>query len=143
MSSDTPTDRRDFLGQIAASAIVLAGTACAAPASVAQTATPSPTPTRTPAPSNGAVDWDDSWFARLTAKHKAVFDSPDFEEGVALSQASGYIRAMREALGAGVNDVQTVVVVRHRAVPMAFNDAIWAKYGIVEHGMVNYTSNMW
>ena len=137
--SDTPTPRRDFLGQIAASAIVLAGTACAAPPSVAQAVGPTPTP-----PAGGAAaDWDDSWFARLTAKHKAVFDSPDFEEGVALSQASGYIRAMREALGAGVNDVQTVVVVRHRAVPMAFNDAMWAKYNIGEERKVKDSSDKW
>jgi hypothetical protein len=146
--SNTPTPRREFLGLVAASAIVLAGTACAAPASVMQTvAAPVATPGNASNASNAgpasAVQWDDSWFGRLTAKHKAVFDSPDFEDGIALSQASGYIRGMREAVGAGVNDVQTVVVVRHRAVPMAFNDAMWAKYNIGEERKVKDSSDKW
>jgi hypothetical protein len=76
------------------------------------------------------IQWDDSWFAKLTAKHKAVFDSPAFEDGLALSHASGYIRGMRDAIGAGVDDVQIVLVMRHAAVPMTLNDAMWAKYQI-------------
>jgi hypothetical protein len=76
------------------------------------------------------VHWDDSWFGRLTAKHKAVFDSPQIEDGLALANATGYIRGMRDAIAAGDNDVQTVVVIRHAAIPMAFNDAMWAKYEI-------------
>jgi hypothetical protein len=129
-----PTDRREFLGQIAASAIVIAGTACASPATAGQTTTPTPAPVP---PSNGGTGqaaapthWDDSWFGKLTAKHKAVFDSPAFEDGLAVAHASGYIRAMREALGAGVDDVQIVLVMRHAAVPMTLNDAMWAKYQI-------------
>jgi hypothetical protein len=66
----------------------------------------------------------------LTAKHKAVFDSPQIEDGLVLANATGYIRGMREAVAAGDNDVQTVIVVRHSAVPMAFNDAMWEKYQI-------------
>ena len=131
-----PTDRREFLGQIAASAIVIAGTACASPASAGPTTAPTPVPGPTsnrgsstgqaPAPTH----WDDSWFAKLTAKHKAVFDSPAFEDGLALAHVSGYIRAMHDAIGAGVDDVQIVLVMRHAAVPMTLNDAMWAKYEI-------------
>ena len=76
------------------------------------------------------MHWDDSWFARLTAKHKAVFDSPQIEDGLVLANATGYIRGMRDALSAGDNDVQTVIVIRHAAIPMAFNDAMWEKYEI-------------
>lgn len=121
------TDRRDFLGQIAASAIVLAGTACAGPIAATQAAAPTPAPTPVPP---APVHWDDSWFSRLTAKHKAVFDSPMIEDGLVLSNATGYIRGMRDAVAAGPDDVQTVVVLRHQAVPMIFNDAMWAKYEI-------------
>jgi hypothetical protein len=35
---------------------------------------------------------------------------------------------MRDAVAAGPNDVQTVIVIRHQGIPMAFNDAMWAKY---------------
>jgi hypothetical protein len=37
---------------------------------------------------------------------------------------------MRDAIAAGENDVQAVVVIRHAAIPMAFNDAMWEKYEI-------------
>jgi len=125
--ADLPTPRREFLGHIAASAIVFAGTACAGPVAASQA--PAPTPAPAPIPPAPA-HWDDSWFARLTAKHKAVFDSPAIDDGLVLSNAAGYIRGMREAVAAGPNDVQTVVVLRHLAVPMVLNDAMWEKYEI-------------
>ena len=37
---------------------------------------------------------------------------------------------MRDALNAGDGDVQAVLIIRHAAIPMAFNDAMWAKYEI-------------
>jgi hypothetical protein len=135
-TDERATPRREFLGQVAASAIVLAGAACATPAATVQSApapattTPGPQPPTPPPASTGPVHWDDSWFARLTAKHKAVFDSPQIDDGLALANASGYIRGMRDAIGAGDNDVQAVIVIRHAAIPMAFNDAMWAKYEI-------------
>lgn len=132
-SSDSSTPRRDFLGQMAVSALALAGTACAAPAAAIQTASTAPTPA---APSGGrqAQSWDDSWTTRLTAKHKAVFDSPDVEENTTLGLLQGqrYIQGMRDALNAGPNDVQLVLVVRHKSIPFAFNDAMWEKYKIGE-----------
>src|SRR5262249_28684447 len=131
MSSDS-TARREFLGQIAASAMVLAGAACATPGAGQSPAT-SPAPGASPGASLGgsqAVSWDDSWFGRPTAKHKAVFDSPQIEDGLVLANASGYIRGMRDAADAGEHDVQAVIVVRHGAIPMAFNDAMWQKYEI-------------
>jgi hypothetical protein len=126
MSSE-PTPRREFLGQIAASAMVLAGAGCAAPAT---SATPAVTPAGTPPSGARSAQWDDSWFGRLTAKHKAVFDSPDIEDGLALANASFFVSGMRDAAGAGEGDVQAVVVIRHHAIPMAFNDAMWQKYEI-------------
>ncbi len=119
--SETTTPRREFLGQIAASAIVLAGTACAGPLAANQSA-PQPI-----APPPAPTHWDDSWFGRLTTKHKAVFDSPEIEDGLAVSHAASYITGMRAAIGAG-SDVMSVLVIRHAAIPMAFNDAMWAKY---------------
>ena len=53
----------------------------------------------------------------------------EFEDGSALAHAAGYIRGMRDA-GAGDDDVQVVIVMRHAAVPMTLNDAMWAKYEI-------------
>jgi hypothetical protein len=122
------------------SAIVLASAACATPAA---TATPAPGSCSATAAKwkrgagvggGGAIpartSWDDSWFSKLTAKHKAVFDSPEINDGLVIANATGYIRGMRDAIGAGENDVQTVVVIRHAAVAMLFNDAMWEKYPI-------------
>jgi hypothetical protein len=135
MSDEKTTPRRDFLGQVAASAIVLAGTACATPAATATQAAPTPTGPAVQPNRGGAgplppppSTWDDSWFGKLTAKHKAVFDSPEIADGLVLTNAAGYIRGMRDAIGAGENDVQTVIVLRHVAVVMFLNDAMWSKY---------------
>jgi hypothetical protein len=127
----TATPRREFLGQSAASAVVLAGAACSTPAAAAQMATAA-------APARGGVSstqaWDDSWFSKLTARHKAVFDSPEVEENSTLgfNHAPRYIQGMYDALGATPRDVQTVVVVRHKSIGFAFNDAMWEKYAIGE-----------
>jgi hypothetical protein len=130
--TDRTTDRREFLGQIAASAIVIAGTACVTQSQATQTA-PTPAPAAPPEPTH----WDDTWFTRLTAKHKAVFDSPEANDGVALSQATRYIQGMQQALAAGPNDVQVVVVIRHAAIPLIFNDAMWEKYDIGKEAKVH------
>lgn len=140
--NDSPnaTPRRDFLGQMAASALVLAGSACAAPAAAAQAMSGAPAPGQ-----NRATAWDDSWFGRLTAKHKAVFDSPEFDEGNILGpgHATRYINGVRDALGVPITDVQTVVVIRHKAIPFAFNDAMWEKYAIGEDLKIKGEDDKW
>ena len=133
--SSRPTARREFLGHLATTAVALAGTACvsghAAPAAAAGT---------TPQPANGPagpataqptrVQWDDSWVSKLTAKHKAMFEAAAVDEGNVLGHAVRYLNGMREALETADGDVQVVLVIRHSAIPMAFNDAMWAKYNI-------------
>jgi hypothetical protein len=125
--SESPTPRREFLGQIAVSALALAGTACAG--SPTQTA---PAPVATPAPAardtSAPTHWDDSWSARLTAKHKAVFDMPEVDDGLAIDHAVLWLDGCRYALGAAPGDAHAVIVVRHAAVVLAFNDAMWSKY---------------
>ena len=74
--------------------------------------------------------WDVSWMGRITAKHKAVFDSPEIEEGTALWQAMSYLGFVKDVCGTGDSDASVVVVLRHRAVPLLFNDAMWAKYDV-------------
>jgi hypothetical protein len=116
---------------MAASALVLAGGACAAPVAAASRVT------------NGASQsaWDDSWTQRLKAKHKAVFDSPEIDDGRAFSQATSYVRAMHDALGS--DDSQTVVVIRHHAIPLILNDAMWKKYPIGEDKGVKERDGQW
>ena len=144
IEANQPTARREFLGQIAASAIVLAGTACAGPAATTQAA-PAPAPPRNPdATPPAPTHWDDSWFTRLTAKHKAVFDSPEVDDGLAIEHAVLFLRGMKDAIGAGPGDAQAVIVIRHVGVIMAFNDAMWSKYEIgKERKVKDYSTDKW
>jgi hypothetical protein len=142
--TDRPTPRREFIGQLTASAIVLATAACAPGAAGQASTTPAPTPTPRPTTPPAPVHWDDSWFGRLTARHKAIFDSPAVEDGIVFTHATGYITGMRDAALAGLTDVQTVIVIRHAGIPMAFNDAMWEKYEIGKTGKIkDFSTDKW
>jgi len=128
------TRRREFLGQLAGVAVALTGTACATGQGSSPGAGARPTigpgdarpvPSRTAAP---ATAFDDSWTARLTARHKSVYDSPSINDGVALGHASAVMNGYHAALGAPGTDLNIVIVIRHAAIPMALNDAMWDKY---------------
>ena len=127
ISSRTP--RRQFIGELATTAAALAAAACAPAAAASGAGDQAPTPTRRPLAAVSTT-WDASWMAKITAKHKAVFDAPEIGDGVALYHAHGYLRAVKDVFGTGDDDASVVVVLRHTAVPMLFNDAMWAKYEI-------------
>jgi hypothetical protein len=123
VSSDPlSTDRRDFIGQLATTAVALTTAACAAPAvaaaPVAQAAAGAGSP-------QARTAWDDSWFGRITASHRAVFDMPTIDDGMGFAHVSGYLRAMKEIHDA---DAQAVLVIRHAALPLVLNEAMWQKY---------------
>ena len=67
---------------------------------------------------------------RITARHKVVFDSPEIDEGTALYHAFSYLRSVKDVFGTGDADASVVVCLRHAAVPLLFNDAMWTKYDI-------------
>lgn len=120
-------DRRGFLTRVAA-----AGVAAALP-TVADAGAP-------PAPPAG--DWDDSWTARVrAAKYRMVFDSPEPQDGLALMQAGRYRDGYQAALGATGADVVPVVVLRHFATVLAFDDAIWQEYGVAEWRKIKHPTS--
>ena len=133
-----PLPRRDFVSQIAVSALALAGTGCATGA--AASASPSASTSSTPRPATQTT-WDDSWFGRLKAKHRAVFEQPEIDMGSGPSYAVRYLTGMRDALG--VDDAQAVVVLRHQAVPLVLDDAMWEKYGIGEERKLKGAGDAW
>jgi intracellular sulfur oxidation DsrE/DsrF family protein len=124
--------RREFLAQIATTAAVaaaaVAGTACAAPlaAGTALTGTAS---SGTSSPQRATPAFDDSWTARVSAaRHRAVFDSPAVEEGLALEQVVTYLSGYHEMFDATDADTVAVVVMRHAGTVMALGDALWDRY---------------
>jgi hypothetical protein len=135
-----PTDRRDFLGKIAAASVALTSAACAtapAPATPAPASAPATGQAAAANPPEGPAPivpptWDNSWFNKLKARHKAVFEQPDLNYGSAVSFAQRWISGMRDAGTAKPGDFQAVLVLRHEAVPLLVNNTIWEKYGVGE-----------
>jgi hypothetical protein len=126
------SDRREFLAHMATAAVVIAGTACAAPLAAAGGQSP-----ETMGSSRGTAPFDDSWTRRVSAaKHRAVFDSPAVEDGLALEHATFFMQGFREQLDVGGDDVVPVVVMRHQGTVLAFNDALWEKFAIGERAKV-------
>ena len=118
-SANEPTRRRSFIGQLAGGAAALAGFGFAPPLFAGE----SPLVPRTEGP------WDDSWTAKLDGKKlRTVFDAPQVNSALALHQANAVIENYRDVAGITEKDLGLVVVIRHRAIPMAFNDSIWEKY---------------
>ena len=134
----TETPRRQFLGELAAGAAALAAVACAPAATAANAPAQAPVPANQPPatrmtkplPPQSSIKWDSSWMDRISARHKVVFDSPEIVEGTALYHAMSYLGSVKDVFGTGDSDASVVVVLRHRAVPMLYNDAMWKKYDI-------------
>ena len=82
-----------------------------------------------PSPS-AAAEWDLTWIDRLTGKYRTVFDSPEVNDGMAFTNATVFMMGFKEVYNATDADMQAVIVMRHRGVVQAFNDAMWEKYGI-------------
>ena len=82
--------RREFLAHVATAAAVLAGTACAAPLAAAGLNGSS-------AGGTHKAPFNDDWTHRVAAaKHKAVFDSPGVDDGLALTHATFFMQGYRE-----------------------------------------------
>jgi hypothetical protein len=113
------TDRREFLGTLAAAALVgrTAGTV------------------RTDGGSRGGKpaspsDWDVSWAEKQSGKHKAVFDNIEMSMGLGLLRALVWMKDYNEVYGTPASDMSAVVVLRHNAIWMAMDDAFWAHHNI-------------
>lgn len=86
--------------------------------------------------SSAAAHWEparhekDDWLEKQPAKHRLVFDTTSPEGvGEALAFANNYFRTNRVDYGLENSDLAVVVVLRHRATALGYNDAMWAKYG--------------
>ena len=73
----------------------------------------------------------DDWYDQLPGKHRLFFDTtkPEALED-AIQFAGNFYSANRSDYGLENADLAVIVCMRHRSAPFAFNDAIWAKYGV-------------
>lgn len=115
-------NRRQFLGNLAA---LSAGGALLPPALAADG----------PEPVQGS-QWDLSWRDRVAGDFRAVFDVPEISDGVGLWRAADWKRTVRAVYGDAAKDVSAVLVVRHKAIPMAMSHAFWERHAIGEEEKV-------
>lgn len=123
MGSPSPlTPRRGFLGGIVAGAAALvAGRVSAAHGEVLASLEP---------PTVG-----DEFLTKIKGTYKQVFDCVEPNDGWGPTFALNFIDSTEGAKKVTDKDVTAVAVMRHFAMPLTLNDAVWAKYKLGE--MIN------
>lgn len=80
----------------------------------------------------------DDWVAKINGKHKMVFDVPKPNGIFAFAWPKVFLLT-NEATGTPEKETNSVVVLRHDAIPYAMEDKLWAKYkfgeffGVADH----------
>ena len=113
------TPRRDFLGRIAAGAAAAAGMA-ATPQTLDAQAAPRPVSDK----------FDMSWQDRVQGKFRAVFDSPKLADGGEVWRASSWRDQVEEIYSVKDPEVTSVLVIRHRGIPLVMDDEFWDRHSI-------------
>lgn len=123
-ATEHPTDRRRFLASVAGTTAAIAAAGLSARELFAQRTYP-----EYAQPQGG---WDLSWAERVArARHRQAFDVTEVGDGLAFTNAQVYLRGYADVFRTSDTDMGVVMVVRHRAMALVLNDAIWAraKYG--------------
>lgn len=117
MSSGATTQRRGFLGRMAAAAV-------AASAPWSRTA-------------EAQQDGPDEWLKAQTGAHRCLFDFPQHRAGVPLVHIFNYLATYKAAYGESAPNVSAVGtfygVGPDSSIPLAFNDKIWSDYELGEY----------
>ncbi|HET7587979.1 MAG TPA: twin-arginine translocation signal domain-containing protein [Gammaproteobacteria bacterium] len=114
--------RRQFIGCLAGGGAALAlGGLLPSAAEAAAVATPHP----------HAGQWDERWLRRIDGRHRQVFDAVSVGDEMLIFGVN-YIDTNKLAYDLADNDITTVIVLRHMAIPMAFSDDIWRRYKLGE-----------
>jgi hypothetical protein len=114
----TKSDRRKFLGNIAGGAAALG--LLSIPSSIKAA----------PSLFQDAHDAEEI-FKKLNGKHKVVFDATQ-PHGLYPFAWPRVFLLTNEATGTAAKDNSVMVVLRHKAIPYAFEDRLWVKYNFGE-----------
>jgi intracellular sulfur oxidation DsrE/DsrF family protein len=124
------THRRGFLGRVATVAAAL-GVGELVPGRLAAQDYSS-----VGQPTTGDANYA-AWLAGIKGSHRQVYDAVSHNDGFALIWARVFLMTGAPAYGVPESDLGVVVVLRHGAIPIAFNDAMWAKYKFGEFWKIN------
>jgi len=117
------------MGTAVAGFVVGASAACAAQ-------TPEAPETAGFAPARHELD---AWLDQLPGQHRVFIDSATAIGGAeALLYANNLYNAQENAYSGGPADFAMVVCLRHFSTPFGYNDAVWAKYGGMFHGAMQF-----
>ena len=116
------TNRREFIEHIAATAMFGA---------LPLTSLPSAFGAFTAPANANASGFDFSWVNKLKGKtHKAIFDCAEVDSGYGVWRAGMWEPQYHAELGVKPTDTATVLVLRHAALVLAFQQDFWDKYAI-------------
>jgi intracellular sulfur oxidation DsrE/DsrF family protein len=112
--SEPTTHRRRFLGQMFGAAAAAASLSLSATDAAAQDST------------------SDDWIKEVKGTHRCLFDFPQHKNGYPQLHILNYLNTYATAYKTGAGQVGAVgtfySVGKQASIPLAFNDAIWAKY---------------
>ena len=114
-----PTHRREFLGALAIGATAFGAVSLAFPL---QLKAKSINENKEISPEDA-----DAWFAKIKGKHRIVFDATHPKEIFPFAWPRVFL-ITNESTGSPAKDCSVVVILRHDAIPYAFEDGLWSKY---------------
>lgn len=119
MSSSEMTHRRGFLHRIFGATVAVGIPAFAPRSAMAQLSSP------------------DDWISRVKGTHRCLFDFPQHKNGMPLLHIANYLNTYSQAYKTAAGEVGAVGTFysmgNQSSIPLAFNDAAWAKYGLGEY----------
>lgn len=132
-----PADRRCFLTAVSAATLgsaVFPSTSQAQRVAVDETDHPIPISTK----------YDVAWAGRITARFRAVFDSPNMSGGAALIRANAWCDQYKEVYGVERAAMNAVLVLRADAIDLAVDDDYWQRFKVgKEHTLRGADGKRW
>lgn len=120
LEPESPTHRRGFLGRLMAGAFAVTGITVASGRRQIDAALPA-----------GEAATDD-WLAGVNGTYRQFFDAVSVNEGFPFAFAMTFMNTIGETYRTTDKDINAIVGLRHAAIPLAFNNDIWAKYKLGE-----------
>ena len=72
----------------------------------------------------------DAWFSKVKGSHRIVYDATEPHDGFPIIWAWVFYKTNNDT-GSPDNDMTAMVVLRHNAIPFAFEDRLWSKYKLL------------
>ena len=127
-------NRREFVGRLATTAVAVGIGAAAAPGMLDAEEIKAMRAASGPGP---AIKPDNSWLEGIKGNHAQIFDMPAPNGGFPLLHVRNYMHTYRSAFEMTYPHVLAIVGLYGFTTPMAFNDAMWAKYRLGAASGVN------